>query len=99
MRSVPDVADTPWAVEREVFAEVEPDVRVTAAPFRSSTGGVRVQGPAPRLGEDTLAVLRERVGATDEELAVLTEAGVLGTAASHAETVQREIEKKRPSTR
>ncbi|MFN8025597.1 MAG: CoA transferase [Acidimicrobiia bacterium] len=99
VRSIPDVADTPWAVEREVFAEVEPDVRVTAAPFRSSTGGVRVQGPAPRLGEDTLAVLRERGGATDDELAALAAEGLLGTAAGHAEAVQKSVEKKRPAQR
>ena len=90
VRSIPDVAETPWAVEREVFAEVEPGVRVTAAPFRSSTGGVRVQGPAPRLGQDTLAVLRE-TGATDDELAALTEAGLLGTAEGHVAAVQKRL--------
>ena len=31
-----------------------------------------MQGPAPRLGQDTLAVLRES-GASDEELAALQE--------------------------
>lgn len=99
VRSIPDVADTPWAVEREVFAEVEPNVRVTAAPFRSSTGGVGVQGPAPRLGENTVAVLRERAGATDDELAALAAEGLLGTSAGHAEAVQKSVEKPRPKAR
>jgi crotonobetainyl-CoA:carnitine CoA-transferase CaiB-like acyl-CoA transferase len=91
VRSIPDVADTPWAVEREVFAEVEPDVRVTVAPFRSSTGGVRVRGAAPRLGQDTVALLRDRAGANDDELAALAAEGVLGTADGHVAAVQKRI--------
>ena len=58
VRTVAEVADTPWAREREVFREVEPGVRVTATPFRSSTGGVGARGRAPRLGEHTRAVCR-----------------------------------------
>jgi crotonobetainyl-CoA:carnitine CoA-transferase CaiB-like acyl-CoA transferase len=77
VRSIADVADTPWAVEREVFREVEPGVRVTATPFRSSAGAIGVQGPAPRLGEHTRAVLAAHAGASDATLDELEQAGLI----------------------
>ena len=35
VRTVAELADTPWAAERGVFTEVEPGARWPAAPFRS----------------------------------------------------------------
>ena len=84
VRSVAQVSETPWAAERGVFAEVEPDVRVTAAPFRSRQGTVGVVGRAPRLSEHTRAVLDERLGLDGAALDELERAGVIvsGTAPS-----------------
>ena len=74
---VQDLAETPWAREREVFAEVEPGARVTAAPFRSEGATIGVQGPAPRFGEHTRAVLAERCGLTAAELDRLEADGII----------------------
>ena len=38
VRSVADLAATPWAEARGLFVELEPDTRVVAAPFRSTRG-------------------------------------------------------------
>ncbi len=62
VRTVQQLAETPWAHEREVFAEVEPGARVAAAPFRSDRAAIGVRGAAPRLGEHTRSVLSERCG-------------------------------------
>lgn len=78
VRSVADVARTDWARERQVFRELEPGVRVAAAPFRSSGGGIEVRGRAPRLGEHSRAVLEERLGLRAEQLDALEQDGVLG---------------------
>jgi CoA:oxalate CoA-transferase len=78
VRTVAQLADTRWAVERGVFAEVEPGARVAEAPFRSSLAAIGVRGPAPRLGEHTRSVLVERLQLTDEAIDALEATGVLG---------------------
>jgi CoA:oxalate CoA-transferase len=80
VRSVAQVAETPWAAERGVFAEIEPDVRVAAAPYQSRQGTVGVVGRAPRLGEHTRAVLNERLGLDDDALDELEQAGAIVSA-------------------
>ncbi len=77
VRSVADVARTPWARERAVFREVEPGIQVTAAPYHASGGNVGVRGRAPRLGEHSREVLGERLGVSPERLDALERAGVL----------------------
>ena len=77
VRTVQELADTPWARERAVFAEVEPGARVTASPFRSSGATIGVQGPAPRFGEHTRGVLTERCGLSAEALDRLEADGVI----------------------
>ncbi len=74
-----DLADTPWAHERAVFAEVEPGARVTAAPFHSDGATIGVRGPAPRFAEHT-RVLGERCGLTVAQLDQLDADGVIGPA-------------------
>ena len=86
VRSVAQVAETPWAAERAVFREIEPGVQVTASPFRSSGAAVGVRGRAPRLGEHTRAVLRDRLGVSEAELDDLERAGVLGRRAEGRDT-------------
>lgn len=77
VRTVRQLAETPWAEERRVFVEVEPGARVAAAPFRSDRATVGVRGPAPRFGHDTRAVLAERFGMSDDELGQLEADGVI----------------------
>ena len=77
VRTVQDLAETPWAFERAVFAEVEPGAHVTAAPFRSRGAAIGVRGPAPRFGEHTRAVLAERCALTAEELDQLERDGII----------------------
>jgi crotonobetainyl-CoA:carnitine CoA-transferase CaiB-like acyl-CoA transferase len=49
-------------------------------PVRMSAGPATYwTGPAPTLGEHTEAVLREELGLTDDELARLRDAQVIGT--------------------
>jgi crotonobetainyl-CoA:carnitine CoA-transferase CaiB-like acyl-CoA transferase len=80
VRTVQELATTPWAREREVFAEVEPGAHVTAAPFRSDGATIGVQGPAPRFGEHTRAVLAERCGLSTEQLDRLEADGIITSA-------------------
>ena len=77
VRSVSDLAATPWAEARDVFRELEPDTRVVAAPFRSRDADVGVRGPAPRAGEHTRAVLAELLGLDDDELDALIAQGAI----------------------
>ena len=77
VRTVQQLADTPWASERDVFVEVEPGARVAGAPYRSNRAAVGVRGPAPRFAEHTRAVLAERCGLGDDELARLEAEGVI----------------------
>jgi len=77
VRTVTQLADTPWATERDVFTEVEPGARVARAPFRSGSSLIGVRGPAPRLGEHTRAVLTERLRLTSSALDELEADGVI----------------------
>jgi crotonobetainyl-CoA:carnitine CoA-transferase CaiB-like acyl-CoA transferase len=77
VRTVQQLADTPWAKEREVFVEVEPGAHVAAAPFRSNEATIGVRGPAPRFGEHTRDVLGERCGLSDAALDRLEADGVI----------------------
>lgn len=77
VRTVQQLAETPWAREREVFTEVEPGARVGAAPFRSDGATIGVQGPAPRFAQHTRAVLADRCGLSAEELDRLEADGII----------------------
>jgi crotonobetainyl-CoA:carnitine CoA-transferase CaiB-like acyl-CoA transferase len=77
VRTVQDLAGTPWARERDVFVEVEPGARVAAAPFRSDRATIGARGPAPRFAEHTRAVLAERCGLDAEELDALEADGII----------------------
>jgi crotonobetainyl-CoA:carnitine CoA-transferase CaiB-like acyl-CoA transferase len=77
VRSVAELAATPWAESRGLFVEVEPDTRVVAAPFRSRAADVGVRGPAPRAGEHTRAVLTEVLGLDGAQLDALEADGAI----------------------
>jgi crotonobetainyl-CoA:carnitine CoA-transferase CaiB-like acyl-CoA transferase len=64
------VARTPWA--RESGTDLLP------TPIRFPDEDPVALDPAPRLGADTEAVLREVAGYTDDQLATLRSSGALG---------------------
>jgi crotonobetainyl-CoA:carnitine CoA-transferase CaiB-like acyl-CoA transferase len=68
LRSVRDLSETPWAVDRGAFREVEPGVHVATAPWRSDGATIGVRGTAARRGGDTDDVLRDLLGLDDDEI-------------------------------
>jgi CoA:oxalate CoA-transferase len=79
VRTVVELAETPWASERAVFTEVEPGARLATAPFRSNESAIGVRGPAPRFAEHTRAVLAEHLGLDDDAIDALEADGVIRT--------------------
>ncbi len=76
VRSVADLAATPWAAERGLVAEIAPGLGVPAAPWRGSAARVGVAGPAARLGADSREVLTEH-GYTSAEVDALVASGAV----------------------
>jgi crotonobetainyl-CoA:carnitine CoA-transferase CaiB-like acyl-CoA transferase len=76
-----DIAEDPHLAARGFFVELEhPEVGVRrhlGVPWRMSASDCRVRRPAPCLGADTDAVLREVCGYTADEIARLRAAQVL----------------------
>jgi len=76
-----DIADDPHLAARGFFVEyAHPEVGVRrhlGVPWRMSRSDCRVRQPAPCLGADTDAVLREVCGFTPAEIAALRDADVL----------------------
>lgn len=81
VRSVAELAETPWAQERGAFVDVElghgPMVQVPQAPWRFSQAEAGVRPTAGFRGEHNRAVLRELAGVDDAELDGLVDAGVV----------------------
>jgi crotonobetainyl-CoA:carnitine CoA-transferase CaiB-like acyl-CoA transferase len=71
LRSVRALTASPWADDRTVFRDVEPGVRVPAAPWRSDGATIGARGPASRRGADTDDVLRDVLGLDDATIAEL----------------------------
>ena len=59
VRSVADLAATPWAAHRALTAEALPGLPLPAAPWRSDGATIGVAGPPPRRDEHGRQVLRE----------------------------------------
>jgi CoA:oxalate CoA-transferase len=76
LRSVHQLSQTPWAVDRGAFDEIEPGVRVPAAPWRSDHATIGVRGTASRRGGDTDDVLRDLLALDDDEIARLRAAHI-----------------------
>ena len=77
VRSMAELADTRWAREREVFAEIHAGVRVPRAPFRSRDAVIGVAGDAPLPGAHTSEVLRELLGLDADAITALRAANVI----------------------
>jgi CoA:oxalate CoA-transferase len=79
VRSVADLAATPWAAQRGLLAEAAPGLPVPAAPWRSDGAAVGLAGPAVARGHHNREVLTE-LGYTDAEIALLVAAGAVTAA-------------------
>jgi len=82
IRSVADLANSEWAAERGAIVEIDDRAGVTFripnAPWRfSDAADVGVRGAVKYRGEDNADVLRELLGATDDEIAHWKVNGVL----------------------
>ncbi|MDF3309686.1 CoA transferase [Rhodococcus sp. T2V] len=79
-----ELESEPQLVDRGTFQSMarEPigDIAVPVVPLRMSGTDLSFTRPAPRLGEHTGEVLQELLGLTDDDLADLEEAAIIGTA-------------------
>jgi crotonobetainyl-CoA:carnitine CoA-transferase CaiB-like acyl-CoA transferase len=89
LRSVGEIAETPWAKHRGAITEVSDrgggTVRIPQSPWKFSDADVRIQGVPKYRGEDNAKVLRELLGFDDETIAQLERDGVTS---SHPPTKQ-----------
>ncbi len=83
MRSVRDIADTPWAAERHAVVAVSDRnggaVRVPNSPWTFSAATSGVHGEPKYRGEDNEQVLRDVLGLDDAAIAALAATGVLSS--------------------
>ena len=81
LRSVGELADTQWALEREAVVLVsdrgDSTVRIPNSPWHFSGSDTTTQGDAKYRGEDNRAIFSEIAGVSDEEIAQLEIEGVL----------------------
>ncbi len=77
VRTVPEVASSPWAQDRQVFTTLAPEVTGVARPWRSSSEPPGPSRSAPRLGEHSIEIAEE-VGLSREQIDALVSRGVLG---------------------
>lgn len=77
VRSVAELAETSWAIEREVFTEVRPGARIVRSPFRSRHAPIGAVADAPLPHQHTDEVLRDLLGCTDDEIAALRASGAV----------------------
>ena len=81
LRSVGELADTQWALEREAVVLVsdrgDSTVRIPNSPWHFSGSDTTTQGGAKYRGEDNRAIFSEIAGVSDEEIAQLEIEGVL----------------------
>ena len=81
LRSVSELADTQWALEREAVVQVSDrgvsTVRIPNSPWHFSGSDTTTQGDAKYRGEDNRAIFSEITGLSSEEIAQLEIDGVL----------------------
>jgi len=81
LRSVGELADTEWALDREAVVEVSDrgngTVRIPNSPWHFSGSDTTTQGDAKYRGEDNHAIFSEIAGLSSEEIVQLEKDGVL----------------------
>ena len=80
LRSVSELAQTPWALERGLVAEPRPGLRFPRVPFRSSQGEIGATRRGPRRGEHNRSALQRLLGLDDAALDALEARGALHSA-------------------
>jgi len=83
LRSVADVANTDWARQRGVIAEVSDRaggvVRIPQSPWKFSDADVRIRGVPKYRGEDNAEILRRLLNVDDDTIAQLESDGVISS--------------------
>ncbi len=83
LRSVADVANTDWARQRGVIAEVSDRaggvVRIPQSPWKFSDADVRIRGVPKYRGEDNAEILRRLLNVDDHTIAQLESDGVISS--------------------
>ncbi len=77
---MPDVLRDPQLEARHAFAEVSDDAgtfRITNPPFRMTGSRTEARNYIAKLGEDGSAILKERLGLSDEAIEILKAGGAL----------------------
>jgi len=77
LRSITDLANSEWALERGLLARTEGGFQVPARPARGA--GIGTTGYVAARGADNRSVLSEVVGLDDAEMDALSAAGVLSS--------------------
>jgi CoA:oxalate CoA-transferase len=83
LRSVADVANTDWARQRGVIAEVSDRaggvVRIPQSPWKFSDADVRIRGVPKYRGEDNAEILRRLLNLDEDTIAQLESDGVISS--------------------
>lgn len=80
VRSLAEVAEQPWVVERGAFVELNlqgTPVKLPRSPFRFAGHSVGPRHAGARRGADNAAVLAEKLGLSEDEIEQLKASGVL----------------------
>jgi CoA:oxalate CoA-transferase len=77
VRSLADLAETPWARQRGLAAEIAPGLSVPGAPWRSTGATIGAGGPAAQRGQHNQEVLAELLGLSRAEVESRVEAGTV----------------------
>lgn len=75
LRSIEDLAASPWAQHRELFTETSAGIQVPSRP--ASGAGIGTTGHLAALGADNRAVLAEVLGLADDRLDALSASGIV----------------------
>ncbi len=81
VNTIDEVAANPQVLAREMFVEVHHpkagSFKVTNTPIKLSRTPSKIERASPDLGEDTIKILKELLGITEQELADLENNGVI----------------------
>lgn len=75
LRSIDELAASPWAEHRELFTETSAGIRVPSRP--AGGAGIGTTGHIASLGADNRAVLAEVLGLTDDRFDALSASGIV----------------------